>query len=213
MTENRLQKREIPSHKPRVYAFVRVSTLKQLTQNQEYGILKFADERKLSIDEWVRETVSGTKKSQDRKLGPLIDQLQPGDILIIGEVSRLGRNSLDTFIALQRIIEKNVRLFSIKEGYEFKADLASEVMAFCFSVAARIERDRISNRSSEAAQMRKAKGMKLGRPVGSRNVSSKLNGKEEEVKKLVNKKVPTTVIARMLEVDRRTVKKFVDSYN
>ena len=212
MAKNSLKKQLIPAEKPRVYAFVRVSTIKQLTENQEFGILKFADEHKLIIHEWVREKASGTKKSEDRKLGPLIERFQSGDILIIGEVSRLGRNSLDTFIALQRIIEKNVRLFSIKEGYEFKDDLASEMMAFCFSVAARIERDRISNRSSEAAQMRKTKGMKLGRPVGSRNVNLKLNGKEDEVKQLVSKKVPASVIARMLEVDRRTVKKFVDSY-
>ncbi|WP_428666451.1 recombinase family protein [Runella sp.] len=212
MAKNSSKNQVISAEKPRVYAFVRVSTFNQLTENQEFGILKFADERKLTITEWVREKASGTKKSEDRKLGPLIDRFRSGDILIIGEVSRLGRNSLDTFIALQRIIEKNVRLFSIKEGYEFKDDLASEMMAFCFSVAARIERDRISNRSSEAAQMRKAKGMKLGRPVGSRNVNLKLNGKEDEVKQLVSKKVPASVIARMLEVDRRTVKKFVDSY-
>lgn len=211
MAKNSIKKQVISTENPRVYAFVRVSTIKQLTENQEFGILKFADERKLTINEWIREKASGTKKSSDRKLGPLIDRFQSGDILIIGEVSRLGRNSLDTFIALQRIIEKNVRLFSIKEGYEFKDDLASEMMAFCFSVAARIERDRISNRSSEAAQMRKAKGMTLGRPPGSRNVNLKLNGKEEEVKQLISKKVPTSVIARMLEVDRRTVKKFVDS--
>lgn len=84
-------------------------------------------------------------------------------------------------------------------------------MAFCFSVAARIERDRISNHSSEAAQLRKAKGMKLGRPQGRRNINLKLNGKEEEVRHLINKKVPMSVIARMPEVDRRTVKKFVNS--
>lgn len=96
----------VSNGQPRVFAFVRVSTLNQLTENQEYGITKFANDHNLTIDEWVREKASGTKKSSDRKLGPLIDRFRFGDILIIGEVSRLGRNSLDTFIALQRIIEK-----------------------------------------------------------------------------------------------------------
>jgi DNA invertase Pin-like site-specific DNA recombinase len=51
-----------------IYGYIRVSTDKQTTENQRFEILKFADERKLSIDRWIQETVSSTKKLSDRKL-------------------------------------------------------------------------------------------------------------------------------------------------
>jgi putative DNA-invertase from lambdoid prophage Rac len=53
------------------YAYIRVSTEKQTTENQRFEILKFADEKKLHIDSWLEETVSGTRKITDRKLGEL----------------------------------------------------------------------------------------------------------------------------------------------
>jgi putative DNA-invertase from lambdoid prophage Rac len=54
------------------YAYIRVSTDKQTTDTQRFDILKYADAHKLSIDQWIEETVSGTKKMQERKLGQLL---------------------------------------------------------------------------------------------------------------------------------------------
>ena len=53
------------------YAYIRVSTDKQTTETQRFEILKFADAHKLSIDQWIEETVSGTKQVQERQLGRL----------------------------------------------------------------------------------------------------------------------------------------------
>ncbi len=74
------------------YAYIRVSTDKQTTETQRFEILKFADEKKLAIDQWIEETVSGTKKVQERKLGLLLPTLQAQDVLIVTEISRLGRS-------------------------------------------------------------------------------------------------------------------------
>lgn len=57
------------------YAYIRVSTDKQTTENQRFEILKFADEKKFSIDAWLEETISGTKRVSDRKLGELLQNL------------------------------------------------------------------------------------------------------------------------------------------
>ena len=57
------------------YAYIRVSTDKQTTENQRFEILKFADEKKITIDSWLEETVSSTKKITDRKLGELLQKL------------------------------------------------------------------------------------------------------------------------------------------
>jgi DNA invertase Pin-like site-specific DNA recombinase len=53
--------------------------------------LKFADEKRLQIDEWVDETVTGVKKARLPKLGPLLDRMKADDMLIVSEISRLER--------------------------------------------------------------------------------------------------------------------------
>jgi putative DNA-invertase from lambdoid prophage Rac len=78
-----------------IYGYIRVSTDKQTTENQRYEILKFASDRKLSIDRWIEETISATKHLSHRKLGQLLDTMQEGDILIVTELSRLGRSLMD----------------------------------------------------------------------------------------------------------------------
>ncbi len=51
------------------YAYIRVSTDKQTTETQRFEILKFADENKLTIDQWIEETVSGTSRSRSASWG------------------------------------------------------------------------------------------------------------------------------------------------
>jgi len=45
------------------FAYIRVSTDKQTVENQRFEILKLADEKKIQIDEWIEETISGAKKN------------------------------------------------------------------------------------------------------------------------------------------------------
>ena len=75
-----------------IYGYIRVSTDKQTTKNQRFEILEFAHEKRLRIDEWIEETISATKKLSDRKLGTLIERMHEDDILIVTELSRLGRS-------------------------------------------------------------------------------------------------------------------------
>ena len=77
------------------YGYVRVSTDKQETENQRYEVFKYANRKKLGNVEFVEETVSGRKSWKDRKLGNLIEEVQKGDILIVTELSRLGRSMLE----------------------------------------------------------------------------------------------------------------------
>jgi len=79
----------------KTYAYIRVSTDKQETENQRFEILKYANGKRLGNVEFIEETVSGRKSWKDRKIGTLIPELQKGDILIVTEFSRLGRSMLD----------------------------------------------------------------------------------------------------------------------
>ena len=132
------------------YAYIRVSTDKQSTETQRFEILKFADAHKLAIDQWIEETVSGTKKVQDRQLGQLLPTLQAQDVLIVTEISRLGRSLMEVMSFLHQLMERQVTVYTIKEGYTLGNNLNSKVLAFAFSLSAEIERAMISQRTKEA---------------------------------------------------------------
>ena len=59
-----------------VYGYIRVSTDKQSVENQRYEINNFCRKKNLKIDNWIEETISGTKNYDKRKLGELLDELQ-----------------------------------------------------------------------------------------------------------------------------------------
>ena len=144
-----------------VYAYIRVSQDRQNTENQRFEILKFADQRKLVVDEWVEETVSGTKSVWSRKLGHLIADLGAEDLLITTELSRLGRSLMEVMSVLHDLMRRNVKVFTIKEQYELGDNINSKVPAFAFSLSAEIERQLISQRTKEAMARKKAGGATL----------------------------------------------------
>ena len=192
-----------------IYGYIRVSTDKQTTDNQRFEILKYADEKKLSIDEWIEETISATKHLSHRKLGRLLDAMQPDDVLIVTELSRLGRSLLEVMSILHTLMEKEVKVFTTKERYELGNNISSKVLAFAFSLSAEIERSMISSRTKEALARKKSEGMRLGRPKGRLSSVTKLSGKDDLIREYLDKKIPQSVIARLLNVHRLTVRNYI----
>ena len=88
-----------------MYGYIRVSTDKQTTENQRFEILKFAHEKKLSINRWIEETVSSTRKLSDRKLGTLLEVMS----------------------ILHTLMEKDVKVFTTKERYELGNNTIDEI--------------------------------------------------------------------------------------
>jgi DNA invertase Pin-like site-specific DNA recombinase len=194
-----------------IYAYLRISTDKQSLENQRYELLRFAAEKRLLIDQWEEETVSSTKKLEKRKLNTLLASLQAGDILLVSELSRLGRSLLEIMSILHTLMEKGVQVFTAKERYELGNSISSKVLAFAFGISAEIERSLISARTKEGLARRKAEGKKLGRPAGSRSKTSKLMGKEKEIDQLLAAGVAQAAIARYLGVNRNTIGTYVKS--
>lgn len=191
------------------YGYIRISTDKQTTENQRYEILKFANVRQLEIDEWVEETISSTKRLDIRKFGELLQRMKKGDVLIVSELSRMGRNLMQIMKILHDCMEKDVMVYTVKENYELGNNINSKVLAFAFGLSAEIERNLISQRTKEALARRKAEGKILGRPKGSKSQIRKLTGKEDDIKTLLAKKISHSAIGRILGVHRITVSSFV----
>src|SRR5436305_8582252 len=192
-----------------MYGYIRVSTDKQTTENQRFEILKFADEKQLHVDRWIEETISSTRRLSDRKLGGLIERMHEDDILIISELSRLGRSLLEVMSILHTLMEKEVKVFTTKERYELGNNISSKVLAFAFSLSAEIERSMISSRTREALQRKKSEGAKLGRPKGSLSSVTKLTGKDDLIREYLEKKIPQSIMARLLGVSRLTVRHYI----
>lgn len=192
-----------------VYGYIRVSSDKQTVENQRFEINNFCKREGMEVDGWIEETISGTKNYDKRKLGGLLEKVQKDDIIICSELSRLGRNLFMIMEILNHCMEKECKVWTIKDNYRLGDDIQSKVLAFAFGLAAEIERDLIAQRTREALARKKAEGVVLGRPVGRKSTTVKLSGKEEFVRELLTQGVSISEIAKIYKVHRNTVSKFI----
>lgn len=196
-----------------IYGYIRVSTDKQTTENQRFEIKSFAAKNKLSVHCWIMETISATKELDKRKLGKLLKKLKEGDVLVASELSRLGRNLLQVMSILHYCMTVGVQVWTIKDNYRLGTDIQSKVLAFAFGLSAEIERNLISQRTKEALLRLKSEGRILGRPKGRRNSKLKLSGKEGEIAALRQENASKMEIARIFNVNRMTVARFISENN
>lgn len=194
-----------------IYGYIRVSSDKQTVENQRFEINKFCESKKLHVDDWIEETISGTKVYSKRQLGTLLKKVHKDDVIICSELSRLGRNLFMIMEILNVCMNKECRVWTIKDNYRLGEDIQSKVLAFAFGLSAEIERNLISQRTKEALARKKAEGVKLGRPKGSHNAPDKykLSKKEGIVIEMLKRKMSLRAIARRCKVDRNTLTSYI----
>ena len=183
-----------------IYSYIRVSTDKQEYDSQKYSVLKYANKKKLSDIEFIAESVSGKKTWKSRAIAEIVDKAVDNDVLIVSELSRLGRSMLEVFEIISILLRKNVEIHVLKGNIILKDDIQSKVFTFAFSLASEIERDLISQRIKEALAAKKSKGKKLGRKSGSQ--SCELDVHLKEIKSFIDKQVSVTSIAKILNVSQ-----------
>ncbi|WP_373726734.1 recombinase family protein, partial [Bacteroides heparinolyticus] len=122
-----------------IYGYIRVSSDKQTVENQRFEINSFCEKEKLIINDWIEETISGTKSYNKRQLGHLLAKVCKDDIIICSELSRLGRNLFMIMEILNICMTKECRVWTIKDNYRLGEDIQSKVLAFAFGLSAEIE--------------------------------------------------------------------------
>ena len=195
-----------------IVAYLRVSTSKQNLSNQQDEIRRFAQNRNLSIDRWVTEVVSGKKNKKERKLGTMLKRLKGGDTLIVTELSRLSRTLTDIMAIMGHCLEKNITLYSTKDGYAFDNSINSKVLCFAFGLVAEIERNLISMRTKEALALRKAEGVTLGRRKGSYTKTNILMDNRQAIIEMLNNDKSIGDICKRFDISRDTFAKFRKRY-
>ncbi|DAB17168.1 TPA: invertase [Candidatus Gastranaerophilales bacterium HUM_19] len=195
-----------------IYGYIRVSTDVQTVENQRFEIEQYAIKNSLIVNGWIEETISGTKAYNKRALGKLLKKVKKDDLIICSELSRLGRNLFMIMEILNICMQKECKVWTIKDGYRLGDDIQSKVLAFAFGLSAEIERNLISQRTKEALARKKAEGTILGRPKGAKSSYLKLSSKDKKIRELYNGKVSKSEIARILGVHRITVSNYIKRY-
>ncbi|MBO7429443.1 MAG: master DNA invertase Mpi family serine-type recombinase [Spirochaetia bacterium] len=194
-----------------IYGYIRVSSDKQTVENQRFEINNFCKKEKLQISGWIEETISGTKNYDKRKLGELLNIIKKDDLIICAELSRLGRNLFMIMEILHICMNKECKVWTIKDNYRLGDDIQSKVLAFAFGLSAEIERNLISQRTKEALARKVSEGIVLGRPKGRKTAPEKhkLFQKNIIICNLLNRGISQRKIAKKLHVDRNTLSRFI----
>lgn len=168
---------------PKTIGYLRVSTNAQDLEKNRADILMLANKEGLGRVHFVEEKVSGKTPWRKRKIADVLDDLHDGDALIVSELSRLGRSMLECMEILAIASERAIRVYAIKGTWCLDDTIQSKIIAMAFAMAAEIERDLISARTTEALRARKASGLPMGRPKGPGK--SKLDQYRPEIEALL----------------------------
>ena len=141
------------------YAYLRVSTDHQDLDNQRHGILEYANTRALGPLKFVEDAVSGRQSWQSRGVGQLLQETAvEGDVIIFAEVSRMARSTLQILEMLECSLARGISVHIAKQAMVFDESLPSRIAATVMGLAAEIERELISLRTTEALAKKKAEG-------------------------------------------------------
>ncbi len=195
-----------------IYGYIRVSTDKQDCENQKLGIESKANALGLSIDKYIEDAgISGTKEPEQRALGGMLRKLNPGDVIICSELSRLGRKMFMIMRILEHCMKIGARLYTVKDAYELGDTIQSKVLAFAFGLSAEIERNLIAQRTREAMAKLRIQGIKLGRPCGQKNTCHIIDGHEDLILNMYSAGISKRKIARTIRVSPPTISRFLES--
>ena len=104
---------------------------------------------------------------------------------------------------------RGIAIHTIKDNFDLSESINSKIIAFAFALAAEIERNLISQRTREALAVRKARGMRLGRPPGSSKKKVLFCKQADEVRRMIAEGKSLSEVANLLGIHRNTLRKYV----
>jgi DNA invertase Pin-like site-specific DNA recombinase len=157
--------------------YARVSSIgdRQNTDRQVSDLLDYVKYQNLEICKIYEEHISGAKKNVER---PVLQQAiefcksNSVSILLVSELSRLGRNAFEVLATVKDLIDSGINLYMQKEQLtlldaEGKPTMFAPIMIATLSTCAQLERENIKFRLNSGRKLYIERGGKLGRKVGS----------------------------------------------
>ena len=186
------------------FAYLRVSTNKQDTENQKLSVPDYCNRHNLVPFKYIEDTSCGKLHWQNCPIGDILKKVNRDDHIVVAEVSRLRRSTLQVLEILEYAATKKVSVHIAKSNMVMDGSMQSTITANILGLAAQIEREFISTRTKEALSKRKAKGIKLGRPKGQA-ATLKLDTEREQIINYLKKGFSKRSIARIIECSPATL--------
>jgi len=163
----------------RTFAYCRVSTTEQTTENQIQAILKAGYE--VQPNRVTSETVSGSIQAMKRpEFSRLLDRMESGDRLVVLKLDRLGRDNIDIQQTITALNERGISVQSLDLPQMDLNSSSGQLMLQMFSAFAEFERNRIRERTADGLARAKAEGKRLGRPSGAAGTTNAVQGAKRD---------------------------------
>ena len=183
----------------RTFAYLRVSTTEQTTDNQLQCIKKAGYDIKPS--RIVAETVSGSTSASQRKgFQSLLHKMEEGDTLVVLKLDRLGRDNIDVQQTIEQLIAAGIKPVCLDLPVKDLSSSEGKLVLQLFSTFAEFERNRLIERTQDGLERAKAEGKKLGRPAATKTFKAVQRCKTEQ-------KFSQSQTAKALGISIATVKR------
>ena len=183
----------------RTFAYLRVSTPEQTTENQVQEIT--ASGFRVEPHRIVTETVSGSVAiSQRTEFARLADRLEPGDVLVVTKLDRLGRNAMDVAATVASLAEAGIKVHCLSLGSVDLTSAAGKLTMYVINAVAEFERDLLIERTQAGLRRAMSQGRHPGRP-------HRLSGEERQsVLELLATGASISSLARKFDTSRQTIR-------
>lgn len=196
---------------PTIRAYLRVSTDGQDVDNQRMGVLSYIARMGFKPPTNYEDSASSKVPWKERAVGKMLDESNAGDIIIVSEVTRLARSTLEVLEILKASAEKGLVVHIVKNNLVMDGSLSSKIIATMLGLAGEIEREFIAARTTESLKRRQAqldengyfisrsgrKVTSMGRPIGEAEKLS-LDAKANEIDKYLEMKLNKRSIAKLI---------------
>ena len=182
----------------KILGYIRVSTDKQDAEKQRHLLLQFAQSQRIIIDEFIQIEVSSRKSLKERRIDELLEKLSKGDRLLVAELSRLGRNMLETLNIINQLSEEEVQITFVRQPELSTTGAHGKLLLAIYSYFAETEREFISVRTKQGLAAAKAKGQQLGRPKGSKNKSRALDPYKKQIQEYLQMGITLSAIRKIV---------------
>ena len=157
----------------RIFAYARVSTADQTTENQrrEIEAAGFMVDKRRFIEESISGSVAASERPGFKKL---LDRLEEGDVLVVTKLDRLGRNAMDVRTTVEGLTHLGVKVHCLALGGVDLTSPAGKMVMGVISAMAEFERDLIVERTNAGISRARAAGKTFGRPPALTPVQQRL---------------------------------------
>lgn len=182
----------------RVFAYCRVSTTDQVTENQrrEIEAAGFAVDKRRLVEERISGSIAASERPGFQKL---LDRMEDGDVLVVTKLDRLGRNAMDVRSTVEALAGMGVRVHCLALGGVDLTSAAGKMTMGVIAAVAEFERDLLLERTRAGISRAKAAGKTFGRPPA-------LSPHQQEIAaRRIDAGDAIAAIARDLDTTRQTV--------